>query len=67
MRLLVRFKNKEITVFDLANESFVPPKGDIKGFIEIGKDKATGQPVVVHIDEVVAFEPQSEDAASWVG
>jgi hypothetical protein len=66
VRLLVRFKNKEITVFELADDSFVAPKGDVKGFIEIGKDKATGQPVVVHLDEVVAFEPQGDDAGPWI-
>jgi hypothetical protein len=38
------------------------PSGVRKGFHELGKAKEGGHPVVVNLDDVVAFEPLSDDA-----
>ena len=67
MRILVRFRNKEITFFEIDDETFTPPAGAERGFFQIGKDKASGQPVVVNLDDAIAFEPQGDDAGPWIG
>lgn len=64
MRVRVRFKNKELAAFDLEDDSFAAPTGDVKGFVEIGRDKVTGKPVILHAAEVVAIEPLPDRPAA---
>jgi hypothetical protein len=65
MRLVVRFRNKEVAVYQLEDESFSPPAGVRKGFHQIGKAKDGGHPLVINLDDVVALEPGPDDTGQW--
>lgn len=67
MKLLVRFRNKETAFYELVHDSFTPPGQHAKGFFKIGQAKEGGHPVMVNLDDVVAFEPQPEDSGAWIG
>jgi hypothetical protein len=64
MKLLVRYRNKEIAISELEDGSFMAPSGVRHGFYEIGKAKDGGQPVVVNLDDVIALEPWPDDSGS---
>jgi hypothetical protein len=58
MIIIVRFKNRDVARYDVADDSFDVPSGH--GFQQIAKATDTGQPVVVNLDEVLSIGPEED-------